>query len=55
MQRRVARVPAFIDQHLWRLMLFPDLDELLRSRMALAEVNAEAALPVLDLLHVFPL
>lgn len=54
MQRRVARVTAFIDQHLRRLVLFPDLDDLLRSRVALAEVDAETALSVLDLLHVVP-
>lgn len=55
MQCRVARVAALIDQHLRRLVLLPDGDQLLGPRMGLAEVNAESALSVVDLLHVFPL
>ena len=55
MQRRVTRVTALIDQHLGRLVLLADRDELLRPRVALAEVDAETALSVVNLLHVVPL
>ena len=44
-------MPALFDQALRRLMLEADLDHLL-VKMLLAEMNAQAALASLDLLHV---
>ena len=54
MERRVLRVTAVIDERLRSLVLAPDGSDLLGSRVRLAEVNAQAALSVVDLLHVSP-
>lgn len=54
MQRRVPRVTALVHEHLRRFVLAANVDQLLRTRMRLTEMDAEPALPVLNLLHVSP-
>jgi hypothetical protein len=44
-------MPAFLDKIFRRLMLEPDLDEAVVSRMTLAKVTAKPALPRVDLDH----
>jgi hypothetical protein len=53
-QRRVPRVTALVHEHFGRLVLPADRDELFGAWVGFTEVNAEAALSVLKLLHVFP-
>ena len=54
MQLGVLRVPALVHERLGRLVGHPDLHELLRVRMGLAEVRAQSALSVIDVLHGVP-
>ena len=45
---------TLVDEHLGRFVLFADPDELIRARVGFAEVNAEPALSIVDLLHGSP-
>src|SRR5690349_19649520 len=51
MQRRVAWMAAFVHQRLGRLLGPANLNDLLGRRVRLAEVRAESALPVVNVLH----
>lgn len=54
MKRRVFRVAAVIEELFRSAVLSPDAGELLSSRMSLAKMDAQSALPIVKLLHVSP-
>ena len=47
----MTRMPAFVHERLWRLLGHADLNDLLGARVRLAEVAAETALAIVDVLH----
>jgi hypothetical protein len=53
-QRRMSRVAAVVQQLFRRFVFAPDRGELLSARVGFAEVCAEAALAVMELLHGSP-
>jgi len=50
----MPRVPAVVDEHLGRLVLPADLQNLLIGLVRLAEVGTQPALPLVNLLHFDP-
>jgi hypothetical protein len=51
MQRRMARVAAFVDQCARGLLGRANLNDLLGGRVRLAEVSAQSALAVVNMFH----
>ena len=51
MEWGMTRMPAFVHERLWRLLGHADLNDLLSARVRLAEVAAETALAIVDVLH----
>jgi hypothetical protein len=51
MERRMARMPAFVDQRFRGFVAHPDLYQLFSSAVRFSEMSAEPALPVVYVLH----